>query len=89
MYVLMNHELDSYHVKNKYIKVDDTFLTVISWTYNIAEAYLFDSETSADLFIAHNKEYLDRNLDCDNIFVGKLVPQIISYCGNFGKNRVG
>lgn len=89
MYVLMNHILDNHDIKNRYIQVEDEFLTVIKWTFDITKAKIFDTDLAAELFVANNKEYINRNFDADNIFVGKLVPEIKYFLGNFGKNKVG
>ena len=89
MYVLMNHVLDDHAVKEVYLMVEDDFLTVIRWTYDITKAKVFDTSLAAELFVANNEKYLNRNLDSDNIFIAELVPNIRYYLGNFGKNRVG
>ena len=89
MYVLMNHVLDDHDVKEVYLMVEDDFLTVIRWTYDITKAKVFDTSLAAELFVANNEKYLNRNLDSDNIFIAELVPNIRYYLGNFGKNRVG
>lgn len=89
MYVLMNNILNDHDIKKVYLQVDDDFLTVIKWTYDITKAKVFDTLLAAELFVSNNAEYLNRNLDSDNIFVAELVPNMRYYLGNFGKNRVG
>ena len=89
MYVLMNNILNEHDIKRVYLEVNDDFLTIIRWTFDITKANVFDTILSAELFVSNNQEYLNKNLDADNIFVAELVPNIKYYLGNFGKNRVG
>ena len=89
MYILMTNVLDSHIIKKLYLQVDDDFLTVIKWTDDLSKAKVFDTTLAAELFVSNNAEYLNRNLDSDNIFVAELVPNMRYYLGNFGKNRVG
>lgn len=88
MYVLMNNILKGHYIKQVYLQVEDDFLTVIKWTDDITKAKVFNTSLAAEIFVSNNKEYLNRNLDSDNIFVAELVPNIRYYLGNFGKNRV-
>ena len=89
MYVLMNNILNDHDIKKVYLEVNDDFLTVIRWTFDITKAKVFDTILAAELFVSNNQEYLNKNLDADNIFVAELVPNIKYFLGNFGKNRVG
>ena len=89
MYVLMNTILTDHAIKRVYLEVNDEFLTIIRWTFDITKAKIFDTDLAAELFVANNQEYLNKNLDADNIFVAELVPNIKYYLGNFGKNKVG
>lgn len=86
MYVLIRHVYQLYLVVTEYIKVEDDFATKLSWTSDIKEARVFDTEVSAEMFAVNNKRFLDECFDCDNIFVAELKPQIKSYIGVFGKN---
>lgn len=61
----------------------------VLWTYDITKAKIFNTVLAAEIFVSKNTEYLNRNLDSDNIFVAELVPNMRYYLGNFGKNRVG
>lgn len=86
MFVLIRHVHQIYSVLTEYLKVEDEFATNMSWTADIKEAKIFDSEVSAEMFTVHNKRFLDSCFDCDNIFIAELQPQIKTYAGVFGKN---
>ena len=89
MYVLMTNVLDSHTIKKLCLQVDDDFLTVIKWTNDLSKAKVFDTTLAAEIFVSKNEEYLNKNLDADNIFIAELIPNMKYYLGNFGKNRVG
>ena len=88
MYVLITHELNEHDVKNKYIQVDDEFLTVIKWTADVSKAKVFDTMLAAELFVKNNAGYLVKNLPGYDIFVAELVPNIRYFLGNTGKHKV-
>lgn len=87
MFVLIRHVHQIYSVLTEYLKVDNDFATKVSWTADLKEAKIFDSETSAELFAVNNERFLNECFDCDNIFIAELQPQIKSYIGTFGKNQ--
>ena len=89
MYVLMNNVVNEHDIKRVYLEVNDDFLTIIRWTFDITKAKVFDTMHEAEEFVNANEEYLNKNFDADNIFIAELVPNIRYYLGNFGKNRVG